>query len=100
MIPPALGDVIIPGMHENHSERVYFAREHELLEDKQEVMAMTTDNGNQPEGAADAWNEGRDDYFMDIDRMVNEGLGGGYVSPQNGLIDETTTDTIVPEQKG
>lgn len=30
---------------------------------------------------------------MDIDRMVNEGLGGGTVTLHNGLIEETTTDT-------
>jgi hypothetical protein len=38
--------------------------------------------------------EGRDTYEMDIDRMVNEGLGGGSVSEQNGLIEETNTDTM------
>jgi len=38
--------------------------------------------------------EGRDDQFMDIDRMVNEGLGGGVVSEHNGLIEDTTTDTM------
>jgi hypothetical protein len=38
--------------------------------------------------------EGRDNYEMDIDRMVNEGLGGGTVSEQNGLIKESTADTI------
>ncbi|MVP01429.1 hypothetical protein [Paenibacillus lutrae] len=44
-------------------------------------------------------NQGRDDYFMDIDRMVNEGLGGGQITYskgllENGLIDESTTDTM------
>lgn len=38
--------------------------------------------------------EGRYNYEMDIDRMVNEGLGGGYVTKQNGLIEETTTDEM------
>ncbi len=42
----------------------------------------------------DSMNESRDDMFMDIDRMVNEGLGGGQVSWQNGLIEETTTDEM------
>jgi len=42
----------------------------------------------------DPYVEGRDDYFMDIDRMVNEGLGGGMVTMHNGLIEETTTDTM------
>ncbi|NHN31959.1 hypothetical protein [Paenibacillus agricola] len=38
--------------------------------------------------------QGRAEYFMDIDRMVNEGLGGGNVTYSNGLIEETTTDTM------
>ncbi|MEK3887543.1 hypothetical protein [Bacillus sp. FSL K6-3431] len=27
----------------------------------------------------DAQNEGRDNYFVDVDRMVNEGMAGGSV---------------------
>ncbi|TDF93868.1 hypothetical protein [Paenibacillus piri] len=46
------------------------------------------------QAAADACNQGREDYFMDIDRMVNEGLGGGNVTINNGLIEESTTDTM------
>ncbi|NGQ95078.1 hypothetical protein G3578_07845 [Brevibacillus sp. SYP-B805] len=42
----------------------------------------------------DSLYESREDKLMDIDRMVNEGLGGGVVSPQNGLIGETTTDSM------
>jgi len=42
----------------------------------------------------DAKHEGRDAYDMDIDRMINEGLGGGIVSDQNGLIEETSVDTM------
>jgi len=42
----------------------------------------------------DAKHEGRDAYDMDIDRMINEGLGGGTVSDQNGLIEETSVDTM------
>lgn len=45
-------------------------------------------------GASSASNEGREENFMDIDRMVNEGLGGGMVTDQNGLIEDTTTDTM------
>lgn len=41
--------------------------------------------------------EGRDKLFMDIDRMVNEGLGGGQVSGQTGLIEPTTTHTMDDE---
>lgn len=46
------------------------------------------------EELSDSVNEGRDDYFMDIDRMINEGLGGGNVTLHNGLIDASTTDTM------
>lgn len=42
----------------------------------------------------DAPSEGRDKYFMDIDRMVSEGLGGGQVTEDNGLISQSTTDTM------
>lgn len=42
----------------------------------------------------DTIHEGKDVYDMDIDRMINEGLGGGQVTLQNGLISETTTDTM------
>ncbi|CAM3623858.1 hypothetical protein [Marinicrinis lubricantis] len=43
---------------------------------------------------SDGLNQGREDEFMDIDRMVNEGLGGGNVTMDNGLIENTTTDTM------
>ena len=44
--------------------------------------------------------EGRENYDMDVDRMVNEGLGAGYVTEHNGLVNETTTDSmgIIVEQ--
>ncbi|WP_164472793.1 hypothetical protein [Cohnella candidum] len=42
----------------------------------------------------DAIFEGRDEYDMDVDRMINEGLGGGQVTNDNGLITETTTDAM------
>ncbi|UUZ81668.1 hypothetical protein LJK88_44945 [Paenibacillus sp. P26] len=44
--------------------------------------------------ANESSHEGRDTCFMDIDRMVNEGLGGGNVTIHNGLIEETTTDSM------
>ncbi|WP_256759009.1 hypothetical protein [Cohnella sp. WQ 127256] len=43
------------------------------------------------EESTDSIYEGRDAYDMDVDRMVNEGLGGGQVTLHNGLISETTT---------
>lgn len=43
---------------------------------------------------SDNMNEGREQHFMDIDRMVNEGLGGGQVTMDNGFIGDTTTDTM------
>ncbi len=30
--------------------------------------------------------EGRDEFDMDVDRMVNEGLGGGQVTLHNGWV--------------
>jgi hypothetical protein len=43
--------------------------------------------------------EGRDEMFMDIDRMVNVGLGGGWVSNQTGIIEDTTTDSMDEENE-
>ncbi|WP_126428645.1 hypothetical protein [Brevibacillus marinus] len=48
----------------------------------------------QNDSLRDSLFEGRDEHFLDVDRMVNEGLAGGIVSPQNGRIDDTTTDTM------
>jgi len=52
---------------------------------------------DQSKACNEACLEGRDKNFMDIDRMVNEGLGGGQVTLQNGLIEETTTDSMQAE---
>ncbi|WP_182304226.1 hypothetical protein [Cohnella cholangitidis] len=46
------------------------------------------------QASPDSIHEGRDVYDMDVDRMINEGLGGGQVTLQNGLISETTTGTM------
>jgi hypothetical protein len=46
------------------------------------------------DGSVDRDYERGDELEFDIDRMVNEGLGGGLVTYQNGLIEETTTDTL------
>ncbi len=39
----------------------------------------------------------RESFMLDIDRMVNEGLGGGQVTEDNGFIGESTTDTMIRE---
>lgn len=39
----------------------------------------------------------RESFMLDIDRMVNEGLGGGQVTDDNGYIGDSTTDTMVRE---
>ncbi|MCQ6562695.1 hypothetical protein [Paenibacillus mendelii] len=59
-----------------------------------------TEAGNSPTGSTeDPKSEGRDDCFMDIDRMINEGLGGGQVTLHNGMISESTTDTMEKEDR-
>jgi hypothetical protein len=61
-------------------------------------MAMAQEEQNMAQGdnyeLRDSWDNGRSEYFMDVDRMVNEGLGGGTVTSDNGLIDDSTTDTM------
>ncbi|XID92855.1 hypothetical protein ACF3MZ_31145 [Paenibacillaceae bacterium WGS1546] len=55
-------------------------------------MTEKEERGNAAE--EDSIHEGRDEYDMDVDRMINEGLGGGQVTLHNGLISETTTGTM------
>ena len=62
-------------------------------------MSEAGNSPQSPEATKDGKHEGREDYFMDIDRMVTEGLGGGQVTLHNGLIDESTTDTMGGEQR-
>ncbi len=57
-------------------------------------MIVVHKKGGKTVSNRDARYEGRDAYDMDIDRMINEGLGGGIVSDQNGLIEETSVDTM------
>ncbi|MFB9278571.1 hypothetical protein [Cohnella cellulosilytica] len=40
------------------------------------------------EALEDSIHEGRDEFDMDVDRMVNEGLGGGQVTLHNGWVPE------------
>lgn len=64
-------------------------------EDKHRGEGSKNDRSVEQNQVQDAgYTEGRDQYFMDIDRMVNEGLGGGQVTEHNGLIGDTTTDTM------
>ncbi len=57
-------------------------------------MASKENRYGNENGNADSNYEGREHLEVDIDRMVNEGLGGGLVADQNGLIEDTTTDTL------
>ena len=57
-----------------------------------------TDNERQPSAIEDTVFEGRNTADMDIDRMVNEGLGGGNITLHNGFIDHSTTDTMREEE--
>jgi len=52
------------------------------------------DSDEEVQVTEDSIHEGKDVYDMDIDRMINEGLGGGQVTLHNGLITESTTDWI------
>lgn len=43
--------------------------------------------------------QGRHRFEMDVDRMVNEGLGGGRVGDGTGLIEESHVDEEAKEEK-
>jgi hypothetical protein len=80
----------VPTPHGNQTRREYWKRSKVII--GREIANMDTENKDQV--IADSVHEGRDVYDMDVDRMINEGLGGGQVTLQNGLISETTTGTM------
>ncbi|MFD1707312.1 hypothetical protein ACFSCZ_11280 [Siminovitchia sediminis] len=45
----------------------------------------------------DSQNEGRDRYFMDVDRMINEGMAGGYVFMRDDTTNIEQTTDFIPE---
>lgn len=51
---------------------------------------------------SDVQHEGREEKFVDVDRMLNEGLGGGQVTDQNGLITDSVdlTEEEPPREGG
>ncbi|MCL6586839.1 MAG: hypothetical protein K6T72_10070 [Anoxybacillus sp.] len=55
---------------------------------------MTMDN----ERCKDSCHEGRDKYFMDIDRMINEGMAGGYVHARNDATNIEEARDLVEEE--
>lgn len=56
-------------------------------------------DGKQKKHNPDSLYEGRDAGFMDIDRMVNEGLAGGQIIHNaTGAIDDTSTDEMKADE--
>ncbi|MCM3786658.1 hypothetical protein M3231_27365 [Neobacillus mesonae] len=43
--------------------------------------------------------ESLENTAFDVDRMVNEGLGGGQVTEDNGYIGDSTTDALFNEDE-
>jgi hypothetical protein len=46
----------------------------------------------------DAQNEGRDEYYLDIDRMINEGMAGGYVHGRGDDVNIEEARDLVKEE--
>lgn len=46
----------------------------------------------------DSRHKGRDQYFMDIDRMINEGMAGGYVHGHGDAVNIGETRDLVKEE--
>jgi hypothetical protein len=42
--------------------------------------------------------EGRDEYYMDIDRMINEGMSGGYVHGHGDAVNIEEARDLVEEE--
>ena len=46
----------------------------------------------------DSQYEGRDEYYMDIDRMINEGMSGGYVHGHGDAVNIAEARDLVEEE--
>ncbi|MGE7827882.1 hypothetical protein [Paenibacillus sp. NPDC093718] len=77
-------------------------RETETSEELQKDRASDHSAAESVNGDMVDWNSltseeseiSRESTMFDIDRMINEGLGGGNVTIDNGLIGPSTTDTM------
>ncbi|ARA97635.1 MULTISPECIES: hypothetical protein [Geobacillus] len=49
-------------------------------------------------GRQDALYEGRDEYYMDIDRMINEGMAGGNVYGHDDEVNIEEARDLVKEE--
>ncbi|EGG37116.1 hypothetical protein [Paenibacillus sp. HGF5] len=78
------------------------SRETEKSEEIQKDRASDHSASEPVNGGMVDWNSltseeseiSRESTMFDIDRMINEGLGGGNVTMDNGLIGPSTTDTM------
>ncbi|ANB56007.1 hypothetical protein GFC29_3513 [Anoxybacillus sp. B7M1] len=46
----------------------------------------------------DSCHEGRDKYYMDIDRMINEGMAGGYVHARHEATNIEEAHELIEEE--
>lgn len=76
---------------ESRQETERFAKVRESEDESQAYTAQTEDlEQNRLEAQRkDVDVNGRHRFEMDVDRMVNEGLGGGHVGDGSGLIEES-----------
>ncbi|MEC0092654.1 hypothetical protein [Paenibacillus macquariensis] len=63
-------------------------------QEKVEVKTMNGNNLTSPESDND-----EEAYLLDVDRMVNEGLGGGQVTISNGYIGDIPPDKLFLESE-
>ncbi|MDR0268317.1 hypothetical protein [Paenibacillus sp.] len=81
------------------SDSAEVARYHEASRNMEN--ASYTNNGNDVDWENATSEEesviSYESHMFDVDRMVNEGLGGGNITADNGFISDSTTDSMVPE---
>ncbi|MDR6226311.1 hypothetical protein [Desmospora profundinema] len=69
--------------------------DHEEVIHKQEMAEQNRQEAQQKDVDA----EGRHRFTMDVDRMVNEGLGSGRLEEGTGLIEESHVDADAKDEK-
>ncbi|WP_062105346.1 hypothetical protein [Bacillus niameyensis] len=60
---------------------------------------MSKNKNNKEQFLPDVEYEGRDELYVDVDRMINEGMSGGYVFMRDDSTNIEETIDLFPEDK-
>ncbi|MDO7907228.1 hypothetical protein Q5741_12485 [Paenibacillus sp. JX-17] len=86
---------VSPSEGEEHASPPEFMASHELPDEATDAVDVNWEalTAREEEQLAPEF------LSFDVDRMVNEGLGGGQVTQDNGYIGDSTTDALFADEQ-